>query len=148
MGNQLKWVTVALVFVALTAIAVSIGSSVKSKNTSRQIGSLKGQIEQLSKTKGSLESDLIRLKSRYEQESSAVNVLKEALVQEQEKNHALAGQLQQQDVQRQQRQVLTQQRMTEDVKSSVSSSEPVADAEEKQYTKKAGTQNFTAGKSQ
>ena len=134
----MKWATVALILVSAAAVAIAFGSSAKTKNAGRQIGSLKGRVEQLSREKTALETELSEARARREKEASAVNELKEALAQEQLKSKTLADQLTSEP-----KPLQPQPRFIEDVKPKLPSLPQAAAKETEQPVKRASSQNFT-----
>ena len=102
MGERGRGVTLALAFVALSALLVSFISSSKAKGIEQQIEALKADKEKLGQTRETLERSLREARERYAQETLVTQNLKNALAQEQLKNRALADELQRRQQQHQQ----------------------------------------------
>ena len=94
MEDRFKGPTVALTLVAAAALAVSFLSSVKAKKGQRELVTFRVETQRLKQVNQSLETNLRDTQEKVAQETAATQALKEALVQEQLKNKALAEQLQ------------------------------------------------------
>jgi len=143
LNDHIKGVTVALVLVCVAAIGVAFASSMKGKNAGREIGRLKGQIQQLARDKNSAEKSLAQLQAKYDEEFSLNENLQQALAQERLKNQTFADERQQRQRQKQ------AQRTTGDVKPTLTASpaQAATAAFNSVAQKRPGTQNFSSNKS-
>ncbi len=96
MGETGRGTFIALVLVTLAALTVAFGSSVKARRIRHQTAGLKNQVKELSQAKTALEQTMHEKDAVCLEQIQGAEGVREALVQEQQKNKALTEQLQRQ----------------------------------------------------